>query len=356
MRVLVLYGNIAGWTPRLDDLAAGPDGELGTLDRWMVERTRGLVREAEQAYEDTLSVNVIRAFESFVDDLSNWYIRRSRRRFWDGDEAALRTLWFALATSIRVIGPVMPFLAEELWQRVVRPAGAPESVFLAGWPQPGEPDRALLEEIAAVRRVVELGRQARSTAEHRQRQPLRKLVVQGLSLPAHEGELRDELRVKEVEFGTVDATELRVKPNLPVLGPKLGAELGEIRRALAAGEFEQLPDGGIRVSGRDLGPDEVLIETVGREGWAVASDDGLTVAVETGLDPELELEGRAYDLIHELNGLRRDRGFELTDRVKVVVPEAWRDVVERHGDWIAGEVLATELSAGAVDEPQIERT
>jgi len=139
-----------------------------------------------------------------------------------------------------------------------------------------------------------------------------------------------------------------------VLGPKLGAALGDIRRALAAGEFEQLPDGGIRVSGHDLGADEVLIETVGRDGWAVASDDGVTVAVETAVDPELELEGRAYDLIHELNTLRRDRGFELTDRVKIVVPERWREVVHRHGEWVAGEVLATELTVGVVGEPQIE--
>src|SRR5262249_9807538 len=194
VRFLVLYGNVDDWKPRLADLATGPDGELGALDRWMVARTRALVSEARQAYEDTLTVNVIRAFEAFVDDLSNWYIRRSRRRFWDGDETALRTLWFALATAIRVIGPVMPFLAEELWQRVVRAAGAPSSVFLAGWPEPGAPDGALLEEIAAVRRVVELGRQARAVANQRQRQPLRKLVVQGASLPAHEEELRDELR------------------------------------------------------------------------------------------------------------------------------------------------------------------
>src|SRR5262249_42021625 len=127
VRFLVLYGNVDDWKPRLADLAAGPDGELGALDRWLVERTRALVSETRRAYEDTLTVNVIRAFEAFVDDLSNWYIRRSRRRFWDGDEAALRTLWFALATAIRVIGPVMPFLAEELWQRVVRVAGAPSS-------------------------------------------------------------------------------------------------------------------------------------------------------------------------------------------------------------------------------------
>jgi isoleucyl-tRNA synthetase len=243
-------------------------------------------------------------------------------------------------------------------QRAVRApvAEATSSVFLSGWPEPGEPDQALLDEIAAVRQVVELGRQARSMTGLKQRQPLRRLVVQGPSLPAHEDELRDELRVKQVEFGPVEATELKVRPNLPVLGPKLGAALGDIRRALAAGEFEQLPGGGVRVSGHDLGPDEVLVETVGRDGWAVASEDGVTVAVETAVDPELELEGRAYDLIHELNTLRRDRGFEISDRVKVVVSKRWRDVVEQHGDWVAGEVLATELTAGDVDEPQIDRT
>jgi isoleucyl-tRNA synthetase len=316
-----------------------------------------LVAEAEQAYEDTLTVNVVRAFEAFVDDLSNWYIRRSRRRFFDGDEAALRTLWFALVSGLRVIGPVMPFLAEELWQRLVRApvADAPASVFLSGWPAPGEPDRALLDEMAEVRLVVELGRQARSASGLKLRQPLRRLVVQGPSLPAHADELRDELRVKEVEFGPVEATELRVRPNLPVLGPKLGAALAEVRRALQAGEFEQLSGGGIKVAGHELGADEVLVETVGRDGWAVASEDGVTVAVETAVDAELALEGRAYDLIHELNTLRRDGGFDLTDRVRIVVPEAWRDVLDQHGEWVAAEVLAVELTAADVPEPSIEK-
>jgi isoleucyl-tRNA synthetase len=356
VRVLVLYGNVAGWRPRLEDLSA-PDGELAALDRWLVERTRALARDAESGYEATLTVNVVREFDAFVDDLSNWYIRRSRRRFWDGDEAALRTLWFALATAARVIGPVMPFLAEELWQRLVRGPveGAPASVFLAGWPELGPPDDALLEEIGAVRRVVELGRQARATSGLKQRQPLRRLVVQGSALPAHAEELRDELRVKEVEFGEVEATEVRVKPNLPVLGPKLGAGLADVRRALAAGEFEQLDGGRFAVAGHELGPEEVLVETVGREGWAVASDDGLTVAVETAVVAEVELEGRAYDLLHELNTLRRDGGFELTDRVRIVVPEAWSDVLDRHGERVAGEVLAVGLAAGDVAEPQIEK-
>ena len=206
----------------------------------------------------------MRAFEAFVDDLSNWYIRRSRRRFWDGDEAALRTLWFALVQSLRVIAPVMPFLAEHLWQKLVaRPLdGAPESVHLAGWPEAGAPDEALLDEIAEVRRVVELGRQARvdvraqaapaaPAARRRGRRRCR----------AHADEMRDELRVKEVVFGPVEATELRVKPNLPVLGPKLGA--GAARRAPGArrrASSRSSPTAASASPATSSEPDEVLVE------------------------------------------------------------------------------------------------
>ena len=132
------------------------------------------------------------------------------------------------------------------------------------------------------------------------RQPLRRLVVQGADgARAHADEIADELRVKEVEFGEVEATELRVKPNLPVLGPKLGKELASVRAALEAGDFEQLGGGRLRVDGHELAPEEVLVERRGREGWAVAGEDGLTVALDLALDPELELEGRVLDLIHQ---------------------------------------------------------
>jgi isoleucyl-tRNA synthetase len=134
-----------------------------------------------------------------------------------------------------------------------------------------------------------------------------------------------------------------VKPNLPVLGPKLGKELDAVREALAAGEFQELPDGRFRTAGHELGPDEVLVERGGREGWAVASADGVTVALDLGLDDELVLEGEAYELIHRVNTLRKEQGLELTDRIALTVPEAQREVVDRHGDWVAREVLAIEI-------------
>ena len=248
----------------------------------------------------------------------------------------------------------MPFLAEHLW-RVLRRESGPESVFLVSWPEAGARDDQLLAEVAETRRIVDLGRQARAGSGLPLRQPLRRLVVQGAELAKeHEDEIREELRVKEVEFGDVEATELRVKPNLPVLGPKLGKELGAVRAALEAGEFEEV-NGGFRAAGHDLASDEVLVERVGKEGWAVAHADGITVALDTQLDGELELEKRVLDLIHELNAKRREAGLELTDRIVVTLPQAASDLLA-HEDWIKDEVLAVEIRTdGGSAEPQIAK-
>jgi isoleucyl-tRNA synthetase len=229
-------------------------------------------------------------------------------------------------------------------------------VFLVRWQEAGERDEELLAEVAETRRVVELGRQARAASGLKLRQPLRRLVVEGASLAErHADEVRDELRLKEVEFGPVEASELRVKPNLPVLGPKLGKELGAVRAALEAGEFEELPGGGVRVAGQELGADEVLVERIGKGGWAVAGGDGVTVALDTALDAELEVEGRVLDLIHELNSMRKQAGLELTDRIVVTLPESASDLLV-HEDWIKEEVLAVEIRTdGGSGEPEIAK-
>ena len=145
-----------------------------------------------------------------------------------------------------------------------------------------------------------------------------------------------------------------MKPNLPKLGPKLGSELGAIREALAAGEFEELPDGRFRVAGHELEADEVLVERGGREGWAVASGDGVTVALDLGLDDELILEGDAYELIHRVNTLRKEQGLELTDRIVLTVPEEMRGLIEVHGEWVKREVLAVDVNVG--DELKLEKS
>jgi isoleucyl-tRNA synthetase len=349
-RFFVDYARIEQFDPHEDP------GELQPLDRWLLARTAQLVDEMNDAYERFWTPDLVRSFEAFVDDLSNWYIRRSRRRFWKGgDRAALYTLRHALVEAVRVVAPVMPFLAEYLW-RVLRAEDAPRSVFLAGWPETGARDEELVREVAEVRRIVELGRQARSGAGIKHRQPLRRLVVQGGG-PArgHADEIAEELRVKEVEWGDVEATELTVKPHLPALGPRLGKELPAVREALARGEFEEV-DGGFRVLGHELSPDEVLVERRGREGWAVAADaeSDLTVALDTAIDPELELEGRLYDLIHRLNSMRREAGLELTDRIVVTLPESQADLLQ-HAERIKDEVLAVEIRTDGVAEPQIAK-
>ena len=204
----------------------------------------------------------------------------------------------------------------------------------------------MLADVTELRAVVGLGHQARQSVSLKVRQPLRRLLIEGApGAEGHAQELADELRVKEVVFGKVEATQLTVKPHLPALGPKLGKELGAVRAALAAGEFEDLGDGRFRAAGHELGADEVLVERTGKDGWAVASLDGVTVALDTTLDDELLLEGRVNELVHAVNSMRRDAGLELTDRITLTIPAIDEDLLA-HGDWIQAETLATELRLG----------
>jgi isoleucyl-tRNA synthetase len=343
VKFFVDYANIESFRPSWEQLA--PSDLAAPLDRWLVERTHGFVKTAEEAYERYDTPSIVREYESFADDLSNWYIRRSRRRFWEGgDEAAFRALWYALVQALRVVSPVLPFVTDRLWRTLV--LDGPESVHLAGWPEVPEADEALLAEIAEVRSVVALAHQARSGAGLKLRQPLRRLIVEGVDgASRHADVIADEVRVKEVVFDRVES-ELRVKPNLPVLGPRLGKELRMVQQALQSGDFEDLGEGRFRAAGHELGPDEVLVERGGREGFAVASETGVTVALDTTLDDELVLEGRALDLIRAVNQLRKDEGLELTDRIVLTVPESERDVVDALRERVAGEVLATEIRVG----------
>jgi isoleucyl-tRNA synthetase len=214
VKFLIDYGNIEGFEPSWSQLE--PPSDLRPLDRWLVERTKQLVAEATAGYEAYLTFEVTRAFDSFVDDVSNWYIRRSRRRFYSYDEAAFRTLWFALVQSLRVVAPVMPFLADDLWRNLVQ--DGPESVHLSGWPAVEEPDRALLGGISEVRRVVALGNRARAATGLKLRQPLRRLVVAGsATAQSPPDEIASELPRQDVEFGEVRRRAAR-RPNLPKLG------------------------------------------------------------------------------------------------------------------------------------------
>jgi isoleucyl-tRNA synthetase len=362
---LVTYGSIEDFRPRYDDLVDGPQGvELRPLDRWLLARTQRFLDDAEAAYESFLTVGVVRAFEAFVDDLSNWYIRRSRRRFWeDADEAAFRTLWYALVQALRAVCPIMPFLSEHLWRNLAGEScdDAPASIFLAGWAAPaaGLRDEGLLEEVAAGRQAIELGRAARQGAGMKLRQPLRRVVVCTLDPEARAAvgrqveEVGGELNVKEVELGEDpgDVAELRATPRLDLVGPRLGGELPELRRLLAAGEFD-LSEGKLRAGPFTLVPGEFVLEYVARDGWSVAQDGDYVVAVDVRLDAELELEGRALDVIHRIQRLRKDAGLELTDRIEIRWDgdDGLEDVFAAHGERIARETLAVRIER-TPDEP-----
>jgi isoleucyl-tRNA synthetase len=355
------------FAPRLADLAAGPsDAALKPLDRWLIARTHAMLAQATAGYEAFLTVDVLRVFEAFVDDLSNWYIRRSRRRFWEeADEAAFRTLWYALVQALRAVAPIMPFLAEHLWQElVVRAAeGAPESVFLAGWPEPPPSlaDELLVVEIARTRSAIELGRTARQTAGVKLRQPLRRVVVCSAN-PAtrdavshHVEEVTGELNVKEVVIAA-DAGDVAVvtaTPRLDLLGPRLGPGLPEVRRRLAAGDFD-LEEGRLRAGDVVLEPGEYSLAYEGCASWAVAAEDDLVVAVDTELDDELRLEGRALDLIREIQQLRKSSGFAITDRI-VIYHGDHADVFAAHSDRIARETLAVRIEPRRGEPLAIEK-
>jgi isoleucyl-tRNA synthetase len=350
------YARIEGFAPRYDDLGGTlVETELRPLDRWLLARTQVFLADAEQAYEGFMTVGVARAFEAFVDDLSNWYIRRSRRRFYGLDEAAFRTLWTALVQALRVVSPIMPFLADHLWRILVARAcpGAPESVFLAGWPTPSPAleDAGLVSEVASARQAIELGRAARQNARIKLRQPLRRVVICTLDPEARAAVSRQvedvggELNVKEVEIrdSPEEIAELRAAPRLDLVGPRFGPQLPELRRLLAAGEFA-LEDGKLVAGPFTLVAGEYALEYVPAEGWALAQDADYVVAVDTRVDDELALEGRALDVIHEIQRLRKGAGLEITDRIEIGWDgDGLEEVFAAHGERIARETLAVRV-------------
>lgn len=361
VKFFVDYANIEGFRPTYSDLEGGPDVDLQEIDKWLLARADGAVADARAAFERWRADEVAQIFESYVDDLSNWYIRRNRRRFYGLDEAAFRTLWVSLVNAIRIVSPIMPFLTEELWGILVSAPcdDAPDSVHLAGWPaQLGFEDPDLLASMALTREMVELGRRARFDAGVKLRQPLRTARIRGGDEARRHAEIiKDELRVKEVEFGAEAVVEVSYKPDFPTLGPRIGPKVKEVAAELAGGRFEVLDDGSVKAAGVTLAPNEVVrTETVILEGWGVAQDGNLSVALDLALDDALVREGRVYDLVRALNDLRKQEGLELTDRIRVRLPSAHADLVPEYQDWIAEEVLATSIEVDeSLTSPVVER-
>ena len=373
-RFLVGYANADGIDPR-----QRPDGAPPELDRWLLSELNALIARVTEALDRYDPTAAARAIEAFADDLSNWYVRRSRRRFWrgrSGDDAdkghAYFTLHATLVALAKLLAPFTPFLAEELWRNLARSldGGAPESVHLADWPDPVPlesggavfVDETLNAETQLVKRIASLGRAARAKAGLRVRQPLAGVLVRPRApadagaLARNEALLLDELNVKALTLLEDESAvaEFAVKPNLPALGPRLGRELGAVRDALAgmdAGELAAAVRAGrsVTAAGHELAPADLLVETQGREGYAAVSEGGQTVAVATALTPALVDEGRVREIVRRLQDLRREAGLDLADRITAWCAggEAVARALAAHGAYVREETLAAELVAEA---------
>jgi isoleucyl-tRNA synthetase len=357
----VTYANLDRFDPRE---AQVPLAERPVIDRWLLSVLDRLVRDTRAALDAYDVQTACLKMESFWDDLSTWYVRRNRSRFWKARSkrdslAAYQTLYEGLTTLVRLFAPVMPFLAEEMFQNLVRRATAdgPASVHHADYPalRTDRIDDDLERRMRAARRVVELGRAARSQAKTKVRTPLPKLVAVFDAGDRDRGALdaqddlaaiiRDELNVKAVEIRERAEGLVReiVKPELKALGPKLGKDLPKVRAALAEGRFTRR-DGLIVVEGHELASSEVLVSHEGESGHVVARESGLVVALDTALTPELESEGLARELAHKLNDLRKEAGFDVSDRIILLYDLDIGDTIEKFRDYIAEEALVSSMS------------
>ncbi len=357
-----LYARTAGWQPT--DGAPSPQ-DRPLIDQWVLSEAHRLARDVDDALENFDTQRGGRILAAFIDDLSNWYVRRSRRRFWDGDPAALATLHEALRIVTLCLAPFTPFIAERVWQDLFRPTeqSAPESVHLAQWPTVDDSaiDTELAEQMALVRRVVELGRAARASSSVRTRQPLGRALVSapGWSGVPHElvTEVAEELNVRSVdplgdEIGLVDVS---VKPNFRELGNQYGKTTPVIAQAITSADPTWLVES-IRTTGSaalivdsetiEVRESDVIVTESPREGWAVASDNEESVAIDLHIDDALRHAGVARELVRAIQETRKAAGFDITDRITVMWTSADPDIVaafEVHGTEISAEVLAVAM-------------
>jgi isoleucyl-tRNA synthetase len=364
---LSLYARAADWTPASADTP--PIAERPALDRWVLSEAHRLAREVDAALEVFDTQRAGRLISAFVDDLSNWYVRRTRRRFWDGDPAALATLDEALRIVTLVMAPFTPFVTERVWQDMVCSVDpdAPPSVHMASWPAVDDAviDDTLAAQVALVRRVVELGRAARAASSVRTRQPLARALVSApgwTSLPAElVAEVASELNVLDMASLSAsegDLVDVTAKANFRSLGKRYGKQVQEIAAAIAATDAAALASGlrsgaaQVSVDGIglvDLTEEDVVITETPREGWSVASGEGETVALDLELTDDLRRLGIAREAVRLIQEARKSAGLEISDRIALrwqasepMVTAAMRE----HEGLISSEVLATAYAEG----------
>jgi isoleucyl-tRNA synthetase len=369
-----MYARAANWTPAATDKpGAGltPAADRPVLDRWVLSELAALVAETDDAMEGFDTQRAARRLALFIDDLSNWYVRRSRRRFWNGEPAALATLHECLDTVTRLLAPLVPFITDRVWRALVvaTDPSAPDSVHLASWPQrrPEAVNLQLSAHVALVRRLVDLGRTARAESKTKIRQPLARALV---NAPGWD-ELPDELRAEIAEELNVaavadmkDAAEvvdISVKPQFRAIGKRFGSRTQHVAQALREADAGELA-AALRTAGEvivtvdgeqlTIGPDEVEITENPRSGWHVATDGGLTVALDLAITPDLRRAGIARDVVRLVQQARKDFGLQITDRIQLWWHASGEtaDAITEHQALIGQEVLAVRMEAGTGPE------
>ncbi len=373
----VLYANAEGFEPASlsEAWSSGKrrEGSAGELDRWALSRLHRTIAEVREHMESFDCTHAARAIADYSDELSNWYVRLSRRRFWDGDEAAFATLRHCLLTLVTLLAPFTPFLADEIYTNLAVGTGEEgfegdrDSVHLCDYPEVDEDliDTQLEAGMDAVRRTVELGRAARAQAKVKLRQPLRKAVVvasdaERASIERLTEVVSSELNVKEVDFVRTEAelVAYRVRPNYRSLGPRFGKEMPQVAAAVealdAAAVAQALEVGeevGISIDGKDhtLSADDVNLVMEQLEGYQVEAEAGHAVALELELDDELRREGLAREVVRAVQEARKQAGLEVSDRIALALAgdEDLLAAAREHEAYIAGETLADSVDYSA---------
>ncbi len=370
----VTYANLDGWKPAaLPLLPTGQEDKgTGALDRWLLSSLNTLVRDVTKAYEAYDVPGATRPIESFVESLSTWYLRRSRRRFWKSEsdtdkQSAYSTLYTALVTLSKLLAPAMPFLAEEMYGNLVcsMDPSAPESVHLAAWPKADETqiDETLNREMELVMKLVSLGHNARQKANRKVRQPLAEAAF-ALSRPdeyhaveTYADLITDELNVKKVRLldTTLEAVSFSVKPLPKQLGQKYGNKFPELAKAIRALDPNEVAP--VFLSGQSekvvldnvtytILPEDVEVRADAKTGFAVAAEGAYLAALVTDLTPELVREGMAREFVRRVQDLRKTADLDVADRIKVnvVATPGLKEAIEANRDYITTETLTVELN------------
>ncbi len=364
----ITYARIDGFHPSGKKLS---DRTLPKLDRWLVSRLNTLIRTADHQYAEYDLMPLVKEIELFFDDLSNWYLRRNRKRFWKSDndddkETAYLVLYQTLVTLIKLISPIIPFLSEEMYQNLICQVdpGAPISVHLNDFPVSDESliDEKLEREASLARKAVSLGRAARNKANIKVRQPLSELIIdlgpnQQHLEPDDIAVILDELNIKRLKVCGPGALEdyytMTAQPRFEKLGPRLGSLLNPAAQQIktwTAAEIKEFMKTGSRslpIDGQTVTvtTEEIEIRRTGKLSWAVAFEEEIGVGVNTTITPELENEGLVRELIHKIQALRKEANFNLVDRIHIScqTSDKLQNAISHHADYLKSETLALEI-------------